>query len=64
MYKMDLQKAEEPNCQHLLEHRKSKRIPEKHILCFIDYAKAFDDGTTLPASWETCMQVKKQEIET
>ena len=43
---------------------KSKRIPEKHILCFMDYAKAFDDGTTLPASWETCMQVKKQEIET
>ena len=25
-----------------LDHRKSKRIPEKHLLCFIDYAKAFD----------------------
>ena len=24
-----------------LEYRKSKRIPEKHLLCFIDYAKAF-----------------------
>ena len=30
------------NCQHLFNHRKSKRIPEKHLLCFIDYAKAFD----------------------
>ena len=29
------------NCQHLLDHQKSKRVPEKH-LCFIDYAKAFD----------------------
>ena len=34
MFKMDLEKAEEPrsNCQHLLDHRKSKRIPEKHLL--------------------------------
>ena len=46
--------------------------------CFIDYTKAFDCvdpnkllkiiqemeyQTTLPASWETCMQVKKQQLE-
>ena len=46
--------------------------------CFIDYAKAFDCvdhnklwkilkemgyQTTWPASWETCMQVKKQLLE-
>ena len=31
------------NCQHLLQHRKSKRIPEKNIhFCFFDYTKAFD----------------------
>ena len=31
------------NCQHPLDHRKSKKIPEKNIYyCFIDYAKAFD----------------------
>ena len=30
------------NCQHLLDHQKSKRIPEKHHFCFIDYTKAFD----------------------
>ena len=30
------------NCQHLLDHHKSKRVPEKHLFLFIDYAKAFD----------------------
>ena len=31
------------NCQHSLDHQKSKRIPEKNTyFCFIDYAKAFD----------------------
>ena len=28
--------------QHQLDHRKSKGIPEKHLLCFIDYLKDFD----------------------
>ena len=45
-------------------------------ICFVDYAKAFDCGsrqtkffkrweyqTTWPASWEICMQVKKQQLE-
>ena len=34
MFKLDLEKAEEPeiNCQHPLGHQKSKRVPEKHIL--------------------------------
>ena len=30
------------NCQHLLDHRKSKRVPEKIYLYFIDYPNAFD----------------------
>ena len=54
-------------------------IIEKNIsFCFIDYTKAFDcvdhndSGKFLkrgewqsswPASWETCMQVKKQHLE-
>ena len=25
-----------------MDHTKSKRVPEKHYFCFIDYAKAFD----------------------
>ena len=80
MYKLDLEKAEEPEIKHQLDHRKSKGIPGKkkkqHIyFCFIDYAKAltvwittncgkflkgWEYWTTLPASWETCMQVKEQ----
>ena len=33
---------ERSNCQHPLDHRKSKRIPENIYFCFIDYVKAFD----------------------
>ena len=41
------------------------RVPEKHLF---DYVKAFDcvDHNKLweiPASWETCMQVMKQQLE-
>ena len=34
MFKLDLEKAEEPdiNCQHPLDHRKHKGIPEKYLL--------------------------------
>ena len=55
------------------------RVFQKNIyFCFIDYAKAFDcvDHNKLwrilkemgipdpwPASWETCMQVRKQQLE-
>ena len=61
-----------------MDHQKSNRVPEKHLLLFIDYAKAFDCvdhnklwnilkrweyQTTWPASWEICMQVKKQQLE-
>ena len=49
MYKLDLEKAEEPEIKHPLYHRKSKRIPEKHLLllllhcyfCLTDYTKSF-----------------------
>ena len=30
------------NCQHQLDHRKNKGVPEKHYFCFIDYSKPFD----------------------
>ena len=36
------QRNQRSNCQHLLDHRKSKRVPEKHHFYFIDYAQAFD----------------------
>ena len=44
MYKLGLEKAEEPEINLLtsLDHRESKGTPEKNLFCFIDYAKAFD----------------------
>ena len=36
------QKNQRSNCEHPLDHRKSKGIPEKVYFCFIDYAKALD----------------------
>ena len=36
------QRNHRSNCQHLSDHWKSKRAPEKIYLGFIDYAKAFD----------------------
>ena len=63
----------------MLDHQKSKRVPEKKNIYFwfIDYAKGFDcvDHNKLwktlkemgipiwPASWEMSMQVRKQELE-
>ena len=56
---------------------KAKEFQENTYFCFIDYAKAFvwittncgkfwkrwEYQTTWPASWETYMQVKKQQLE-
>ena len=57
---------------------KKQEFQENIYFCFIDYAKAFDcvdhnqlwkilkemgNQNTWPASWETCMQVRKQQLE-
>ena len=50
---------------------KAREFQKNIYFCFVDYAKAFDCvenlrwayQTTLPASWEICMQVKKQQLE-
>ena len=57
---------------------KARKFQKNIYFCFIDYAKAFDCvdhkilwkflkrwkyHTTWPASWEICMQVKKQQLE-
>ena len=57
---------------------KAEEFQKSIYFCFIDYAKAFDCvnhsklweilkemeyQTTFPDSWETCMQVKKQQLE-
>ena len=58
--------------------KKAKEFQKNISFCFIDYIKAFDCvdqnkcgkflkrweyQTTFPASWEICMQVKKQQLE-
>ena len=56
---------------------KAREFQENIYFCYIDYAKTFHCGsqqtgkflkrweyqTTLAASWEICMQVKKQQLE-
>ena len=36
------QKKLRSNCQHLLDHRKSKQIKKEILFCFVDYAKGFE----------------------
>ena len=74
------QRNQRSNCQHLLDHRKSKRVPEKHLLLLYwlhkpkpltvwittncgKFWKRWEYQTTWPASWETCMQIRKQHLE-
>ena len=58
---------------------KARKFQKNIYFCFIDYVKAFDcvdhnklwkilkemviPETTWPVSWETCMQVRKQQLE-
>ena len=78
MFRLVLEKAEELEIKLPMSSASSKKAREfqkNMYFCFIDYAKAFDcvdhnklwrilrDGTTWPASWETCMQVRKQQLE-
>ena len=80
MFKLDLEKTEDQrsNFQHPLDHRKSKKVPEKHLLLLYwlcqslwlcgsqqtgKFFKRWEYQTTWPASWEICMQVKKQQLE-
>ena len=79
MFRLDLEKPEEPEIKLPISGGSSKKSSRKNIyFCFIDYAKAFDCvdhnncgkfwkrweyQTTWPASWETYMQVRKQQLE-
>ena len=70
MFKLVLEKAEESEIKLLASAGSSKKQEDsrKIYFCFMDYAKAFDCvdrweyQTTWPASWETCMQVRKQQL--
>ena len=77
MFKLDLEKAEEPEIKLPTSVGSSKKqeLQKNIYFCFIDYAKAFDTincgkffkrweyQTTSPAPWEICMQVRKQQLE-
>ena len=58
--------------------KKGREFQENIYFCFIDYTKSltmwiittcgkffkkWEYQNTLPASWETCMQIKKQQLE-
>ena len=77
MFKLDLEKAEEPEIKlptSIIE--KARESQKNTFFCFIDSAKVFvwitrnrgkflkrcEYQTTLPAYWEICMQVKKQQL--
>ena len=66
------------NCQHPLDHQKSKRVPETSTFALLTmpkpltvwittncgkFFKRLEYQTTWPAFWETCMQVRKQQLE-
>ena len=78
MYNLDLEKAEELEIK-LPTSIGSREFQKTLHFCFIDYAKAFDcvdhnivwkilKKTGIPdhltyITWETCMQVKKQQLQ-
>ena len=74
-----MQRNQISNCQHLLYHRKSKRIPVKCLLLLYwlcqslwmcgsqqtgKFFKRWEYQMILSASWEICMQVKKHTTKT
>ena len=79
MFKLDLEKAEEPEINLPTSDGSQEKAREfQKNICFIDYAKAltvwitrncekflerWENQTTLPASWEICVQVKKKQLE-
>ena len=80
MYKLGLEKAEEPEIElpTSIGSLKKRKFQKNIYFCFIDYAKAFDymdhnklwktlkemgEPDHLTISWETCMRIKKQQLE-
>ena len=80
MYKLDLEKAEEPEIKlpTFWITEKTREFKKNTYFCFTDYVKAFncvdqnklwnileeiEYQITLSVSWETCMWVKKQQLE-
>ena len=78
MYKLVLEKAEEAEIKFPTSVEKARDFQKDVYFCCIDYAKAltvwittncgkfwkrWEYQTTRPASWDICMQVRKQQLE-
>ena len=81
MFKLDLEKAEEPEIKLPTSIRSQKKQESSRKISTIalltmpkpltvwittncgKFLKRWEYQTTLPASWEICMQVKKQQLE-
>ena len=78
MFKLVLEKAEKPEIKLPTSAGSSEKKQKNIYFCFIHYAKAFwlcgskqtgkffkrwEHQTTWHASWEICIQVKKQKLE-
>ena len=81
MYKLDLEKAEEPEIKlptSAGSQKKQENSRKKHLLLLYwlgqslwlcrsqqtgKFFKRWEYQTTLPASWEICVQIKKQQLE-
>ena len=70
------QRNQRSNCQHSLDHQKSKRVPEKHLFLFYWLCQSLwlcGSQQTVENSFKTweyqttiqtiCMQVRKQQLE-
>ena len=72
------QRHQRSNCQHPLDHQKSKSSGQTSISALLTMPKPLTVWITIncgkfwskweyqtiwPASWETCMQVRKQQLE-
>ena len=81
MFKLDLEKAEEPeirlptSARSLKKQESSRKTSISALLAIVKpltvwittncgkFFKSWEYQITLPASWEICMQVKKQQLE-
>ena len=78
MFKLVLEKAEDPEIKLPTSTGSWKKQDSSRKTSIIDYVKSFDCvdhnklekilkemgiPTTWPSSWETCMQVRKQQLE-
>ena len=81
MFKLDLEKAEEPEIKlptyigSLKKQESSRKTSTSALLTMLKpltvwittncgkFLKKWEYQTTLPGSWETCVQVKKQQLE-